>query len=47
MDVKQGGEVGLYFLSLTHIELGARAELGPGEVRLQLAFVHPLFWIQG
>lgn len=47
MDVNQAREAGLYFLSLTLIEFGARAELGPGEVKLQLAFVHSLFCIKG
>lgn len=48
MYVNQGREAGLYFLSSTRTELGPRAQLGPGEVKLQLAFVLPLpFCIRG
>lgn len=46
MDVNQAREAGLYFLSLTLTEFGAKANFGPGEVKLQLAFV-TLFCIKG
>lgn len=39
----QPGKRSRFILSVTDTEFGARAELGPGEVKLQLAFVHTLF----
>ena len=41
------GEKRVYTLSLTHTALAARAERGPGEVKLQLAFVCPRFCGEG
>ena len=44
MAINQGREM-VYTLSLTHTEFGAQAQLGTGEVELQLDFVFPSHFV--
>lgn len=44
MDINQGRET-VYTLSSTHTEFGAQAQLGTGEVELQLTFVFPSHFV--